>query len=163
MWEIFVEGMPPRDVHKIDSNLARPTFHLLIDALRVQSQTYFILEENPNSRCIFNLYNFRFSLFSVWKTNKSWLKLKAELNDQLSDRQSCRQDSSELTRANTKLFHYVTAIIKQKQKTAIIKHMNKQKQKTEKNKQLNNHHQKYEQAGKIVYLTPPRVIQSNLI
>ena len=91
------------------------------------------LEENPNSRCIFNLYNFCFSLFSVWKTNKSWLKLKAELNDQLSDRQSCRQDSSELTRANTKLFHYVTAI---------IKHVNKQKQ----TKTKNNYYQIYEQT-----------------
>ena len=118
--------MPPRDVHKSDSNLARPTFHLLINALRVQSQTYLILEEKLNSRYIFNLYNFRFSLFSVWKTNKSWLKLKAELNDQLSDRQSCRQDSSELTRANTKLFHYVTAVIKHMNKQTISnKHMNK--------------------------------------
>ena len=39
------------------------------------------------------------------------MKTKAELNDQLSDRESCRQESSELTRANRKLFHHITTII----------------------------------------------------
>ena len=50
--------------------------------------------------------------------------MKAELNDQLSDRsQTCRQESSELTRANRKLFRYIT------------KYQNCEKKKTEEKKQ----------------------------
>ena len=48
--------------------------------------------------------------------------MKAELNDQLSDRQTCRQESSELTRANRKLFRYIT------------KYQNCEKKKTEEKK-----------------------------
>ena len=52
--------------------------------------------------------------------------MKAELNDQLSDRQTCRQESSELTRANRKLFRYIT------------KYQNCEKKKNKKNIHFDN-------------------------
>ena len=85
-----------------------PTYPLLPP--QVQSQSSYILEENLNPDqfsihpvCIIHCFPFR--------RQTKVVKTKAELNDQLSDRESCRQESSELTRANRKLFHHITTII----------------------------------------------------
>ena len=80
---------------------------LLLDALP-SSQSNFFHSGSKSKSWI----NVQFIVFRLEDKQKLW-KRKAELNDQLSDQsQSCRQESSELTQANTKLFHYVKAVIK---------------------------------------------------